>query len=240
MSRCSISGNAYERKIYSILKNTYISGNRFNCQLERDLGGSSANNDLTCVFGNRHIGVEVKKGTSPDWMQCSLFFNIQTGSWEGSVKGKIPPESRKTFNTLLNGVVLFNGKIPPFVNSKITHQEWLNVKNNCTDFKDHYLHIPENTIKNMYTNKDCYYIQISGYGLYHLGTDICNFNVPEFIIKQRLRIRTKVHGKKNKNGFCSLSVTAACQPICIKSLTKSKYSFDDKSLLPESLIWVKN
>jgi len=33
-----------------------------------------------------------------------------------------------------------------------------------------------------------------------------------FCLEERLRVRIKVHARKKKNGFCSLSVTVACQP----------------------------
>jgi hypothetical protein len=87
--------------------------------------------------------------------------------------------------------------------------------------------------------KECQYIQISDYGLYHLGNDVCNFNVPEFIIEQQLRIRTKIHSSKNKNGFCSISVIASCQPIDIKKLDKSPYSLDSIDMLPPNLLYKK-
>jgi len=119
----------------------------------------------------------------------------------------------------------------------ITHEEWLKIKKNTNKWNDYYIDIPNDTIKNMYLQKGCQYIQISnGFGLYHLGTDICNFNVPEFIIEQRLRIRTKIHTRKNKNGFCNLSVTISCQPKNINTLNKSSFSLDDVKKIPINLI----
>jgi len=51
------------------------------------------------------------------------------------------------------------------------------------------------------------------------------------------KFRTKIHTKKNKKGFCCLSVTVACQPKDIKKLTPSKYSLDNKDKLPPLLIY---
>ena len=62
-------------------------------------------------------------------------------------------------------------------------------------------------------------------------------NVPLFDLEQQLRIRTKIHTKKNKKGFCSLSVTAACQPKNIKELILSQYTLDNKDKLPGNLIY---
>jgi hypothetical protein len=90
----------------------------------------------------------------------------------------------------------------------------------------------------LYKAKGCSYVQISdGYGLYHLGNDVCNFDVPLFNIEQRLRIRTKIHTRKDKKGFCKLSITIACQPKDIKTIPQSKYSLDDKDKLPLCLTY---
>lgn len=120
----------------------------------------------------------------------------------------------------------------------ITHEKWIKIKKNTDEWNDKYIDIPSNIISKLYQAKGCSYIQISdGYGLYHLGNDICNFNVSLFDIEQQIRARTKIHSKKNKKGFCSLSVTIACQPKNIKELKKSKYSLDDKNKLPNTLIY---
>ena len=130
---------------------------------------------------------------------------------------------------------LFNGKIPPFFNKKITHSEWLEIKNQNEEFKDYYKSCPNDTIKKLYLEKGCKYIQISKKGLYHLGDDICDFGVPEFLCEQQIRVRIKIHSQKNKNGNCDLSVTCACQPKNIRKLENSKFSLDDVKKLPNKL-----
>jgi hypothetical protein len=85
----------------------------------------------------------------------------------------------------------------------------------------------------LYVYKNNQYIQISSYGLYYLSNDICNFKVPKFEIEQR--IRTKIHCSCNKNGYCEISVMAACQPINIQKINKSLYSLDDFNKLPKNL-----
>jgi hypothetical protein len=131
---------------------------------------------------------------------------------------------------------LFTVFIPPFIERKLTYSEWLKIKKSSDVWNDHYIDIPNDTIKKIYRAKECYYIQISNYGLYHLGDDIFNFKVPEFIIEQQIRIRIKVHNTSKK--YCSLSVTAACQPKKIKSIIKSPYSIDDMNTLPKELIYL--
>ena len=119
---------------------------------------------------------KLKKRTQPDWMQCSIKY--KNNNWEGSKHGKIPIKSRNIFDDILQQYIIFDGNIPPFMTQHITHDEWKNIKNNTDMWNDHYIDVPNDTIKRLYKNKDCYYIQISdGIGLYHLGNDICNFNV---------------------------------------------------------------
>jgi hypothetical protein len=175
---------------------------------------------------------------SPDWMQCSLIYNETMKKWIGSSRNKIPEKSKIIFEELISNIQLFNGNIPLFMIKDITHEEWINIKKQTNDYNDTYINCPNNIIQNLYKEKGCYYIQISNKGLYHLGNDICNFNVPEFIHDQQLRIRTKIHTKKNNKGFCKLSVTIACQPKNIKNLISSSYSLDNIKSLPANLIYI--
>jgi hypothetical protein len=244
-SQCSVEGGKYEKVIHSVIKNTTLNGKPFTTQKEEDLGGSTSKNDIICnsnaprgCFRNTVVGIEAKKANTPDWMQSKLEYSVKFKSWRGSNNSKIPKTCRKIFNNLLEGMDIYNREIPPFVVERITHEEWLNIKLSTKKWNDVRIPIPADTIKKLYRAKGCYYIQIDGYGLFHLGEDICNFGVPEFIIDQQIRIRTKVHSRKTANGFASLSVMAACQPKNIKQLVKSPYSLDDINLLPSNLKYV--
>lgn len=240
-SNCSRSGNAYELCIYNILKHVTVNGKTFNNQSVSELGGSNSRNDIVCIYNDKPVGIEIKKYNTPDWMQCSLRKDIIKDSWVGSDKCKIPSQCRNIFNDLLNNVKLFDGCIPPFVDKKMTYEEWTKIKSETNQWNDQYFDIPNNTISKMYNIKGCDYIQISEYGLYHLGNDICSFHVPEFIIDQQIRIRTKVHKCTNKtNDLCRLSITASCKPRNIKQLPKSQYSLDDIKKLPVLCIYNDN
>lgn len=233
-------GKEYEIQVYNILKLCKINNHYFNTQHLYELGGNTNKNDIECNLNkNYDIPIEIKKKSSPDWMQCSLHFN--NNKWETKPKGKITDQNRYLFNELLqnknDGNILFNNNIPIFFKKKITHYEWTNIKKNTTDFNDIYFNIPNNTIRNLYNNKGCFYIQISNKGLYHLGNDICNFGVPEFNCKQEMRIRIKIHKKKDKNGFCKLSVMAACKPKNINKIKNSPYSLDRIDRLPKNLLY---
>lgn len=235
---CSVNGNNYEKTIHNIVKHCTLYDKKFNIQSENELGKSSLLNDLECNYiNNKDIGIEAKKYNTPDWMQCVIKYNSDSNKWQASDKSKIPKQSIELFNTLINDIKLYDNEIPPFMKRKITHEEWLLIKQNTDKWNDYYIDIPNDTIKKMYNAKKCQYIQISEYGLYHLENDICKFNVPEFIVEQQLRIRTKIHTRKNTKGFCNLSVTIACQPKNIKKLVKSLYSLDSIDKLPQNIIY---
>jgi hypothetical protein len=232
-SNCSVSGITYEKIIHDICQKCYINHKPFNTQNVEELGCCSIKNDIECNFIEENdIGIEIKKNNTPDWMQCSIKYNNKTKKWEATNKCKIPIKCSELFNKLINNINLYDGEIPLF------HEEWINIKKETNKWDDKYITIPSDSISRLYQENGCNYIQISdGYGLYHLGKDICNFGVPLFNIEQQIRIRTKIHTRKNKNGFCILSVTVACQPKDIKKLISSKYSLDNKVKLPPQLIY---
>jgi hypothetical protein len=230
----ALEGKKYELQIHNVLKHTSILGKPFHIQRETDLGGCSSKNDITCQYNDNKIGIEAKKCGTPDWMQCTIKYHLVQKKWYLD-KGKIPDMCKNIFNTLLSDITIFHNHKPPFIEKQMTHEEWLEVKSKSSVFNDMYIDIPNDTISKLYKAKGCHYIQISDYGLYHLGEDICDFGVPEFIVDQQIRIRVKVHSRKNTKGFCDLSVTASCQPKQIKQLTRSKYSLDHVNTLPVGL-----
>jgi hypothetical protein len=237
---CSVSGKNYELQIYNLVKKCKLNTKDFNTQSEEELGGCSSKNDIECnMEEEKDVKIEIKKSKTPDWMQCSLKYDTETQKWIGSSKCKIPENSRKIFEEIISETTLFNGKIPDFMLRDIKHSEWVKIKEDTKDFNDTYINCPNDTIKKLYGEKGCSYIQISEHGLYHLGNDKCDFKVPEFICEQQLRVRIKVHAKSNTKGFCKLSVTVACQPKNIKDLPKSDYSLDTISKLPSKLSYTE-
>ena len=235
-SKCSVSGSEYERQVHSVVNNSFIDGERFNTQDVSELAGSSSKNDLECIYRGVNFGVEVKRYNTPDWMQFSIKYDSNAGRWKTSSRGKNPKECRDIMDALINELHLYGGELPPFIGCQITHDEWIGIKRETDKWDDKYIDIPSSTIADLYRAKGCSYIQISDdYGLYHLGDDICSFDVPYFEVEQQLRIRTKIHKRKNSSGHCSLSITVACQPKDIKKIAKSQYSLDDKNKLPPKL-----
>jgi hypothetical protein len=221
------NGIAYEQKIHEIIRKTVYNGKQFNTQTMEELGKSSHKTDLLC---ENDIGIEVKSNiNSPDWVQSSIYYS--ENQWKVTKRTKLLPNSVNILNESLYDKQIFE-TIPNL--SNMTYEEWKKIKKN---WKDVFIPINNNTIQTLYREKNCDYIQIQHYGLYHLGEDPCNFNVPYFeTSEQRLRVRIKVHSS-NKNNKCVLSVTAACQPVKPKTIPKSNYSLDNIEKLPSNLIF---
>ena len=54
-----------------------------------------------------------------------------------------------------------------------------------------------------------------------------------------MRIRTKIHTRKNRKGFCDISVTISFLPKSINELMDSNYSLDDKNKIPLNLKYLE-
>lgn len=208
-SNCSKSGKQYENEVYEIIKNSPF--------VTEQCGGSSHAPDIKCIDGK---SIEIKKVFAPDWGQTVLHW--KDNQWFSK---------SELFRKYLNKLSM---KPPQFLENKITYEQWLKIK---VDYKDEYIDVDDDTINEYYKEKGSYYIQLSnGYGLYYMDDDVFNFGVPKFDIKQRMRVRIKVHGRSDNNGYAQLSVTAAFQPINVKQMAKSPYSLDDKERLPPNLL----
>jgi hypothetical protein len=238
---CSKEGKKYEIEIYKIVSKCIFiqSGKIFNTQKIDELGGCNSKNDIECNWNiDKDIPIEIKKKNTPDWMQCTLKYDSVFNKWVGSLKNKIPEKSKQIFEELISDKKLFHGNIPEFMIRNITHEEWLNIKKNTNDFNDVYFDCPNDTIQKLYSYKDCKYIQISDKGLYHLGEDICNFNVPYFKCEQELRVRTKIHSRVNSKGFCDISIVISCKPKNINHIENSSYTLDNIDKLPLCLSYI--
>jgi hypothetical protein len=125
---CSVNGKKYELQVYNVVKKCKLNNSDFNIQNENELGGCNSKNDIECIMNNIIIPIEIKKINTPDWMQCSIKYNCESKKWIGSIKNKIPENSKKIFEELIENLILFNGKIPPFMLQDITYEEWLTIK----------------------------------------------------------------------------------------------------------------
>lgn len=236
-SMCSVKGSQYEQKVWKVCREIGFCKRSVDC-----LAGSSGKADIICHFKGKPIQIEIKKSGAPDWGQASLKPMFQK---TGLRQTPDPPEQnvfqwvpknkhRNTISEILKEQMLFAGRIPPFFERKLTHKEWLQIKQSKEGqvFRDHYFNCPPDTIAQIYQGKGCSYIQISDRGLYHTGVDVCGFGVPKFECPQRIRVRIKIHGRCNASGFMSASVTAAAQPTDLADLGRSPFSLDSLGEAP--------
>ena len=233
---CSQKGNEYEGVIHSILEKCFLNNKPFHTQSSNELGGSSSDKDICCNFVSKNdIGIEVKKSNSPDWMQCRIIFSTEENKWIASSKSKNNDKCLNIFNNILKDICIYDGDIPPFETQRLSLKRWNEIKGTTDKWNDTYHVVPCDTIRKLYWWKGCQYIQVSSYGLYHLGEDVCGFGVPLFETEQMMRIRTKVHKRKDHNNFCVLSIMASCKPKNVKNIKKSPYSLDNIKYLPLNL-----
>jgi hypothetical protein len=243
------NGKKYELIVHNICKQCYIDGIKFNIQDENELGASTTKNDIKFNYKDSICsnGIEVKNTLRSEFIQLDI--HQENGLWVGPKKTK-RSHPDIVVNNYINEVndieSLFYGKPPVFpFNTRKEFDIWekkfitikkLNNPNKKKINKEYTWNINNNNfIKNNYREKENKYIQIKNYGLYHLGNDICNFNVPEFIPSEtRLRLRCKRRGGIG----CvpsSLTISAWCN-----GLTHSPYSLDNINKLPPNLIYKSN
>lgn len=228
-AKCSAQGGEYERLVAGMCR-SYASPHQdipLNTQTDQELGGCTAKQDVTLNFnGINDVGVEVKR-VSPDWMQMKVLPDGDT--WIPSPKAKIPKGAQDIFMSYIEDIAF---PVPPFLKQPISYAEWMEIK---TTYKDRYHRVPDTCIANAYQAKGSHYIQLRGYGLYHTGTDVCNFEVPLFSCEQYIRVRCKRHGKKDALGNAMPSSVMMSFSPKIKTLPKSPYSLDNAKSLPRCL-----
>jgi hypothetical protein len=95
------------------------------------------------------------------------------------------------------------------------------------NFKDFFVDIPKDSVAKYYNSKKTYYIQIGGYGLYHMGSDPANLGTQEFDLQLKLRVRLKRGGSLPINNY---RFTTAIQAVK-GSLSKTTDDLDDMNYL---------
>lgn len=111
-----------------------------------------------------------------------------------------------------------------------TKDVWLPLGDESDDNNEHGNHFAADA----YRHKGCAYVQISGWGVYHTGEDVCGFGVPLLAFPTKLRFRIKSHGRNNRKTHYGLSTMVAARATR-KPLTRSPYSLDDAARFPSQL-----
>jgi len=196
-------------------------------------------NGVNVMRLKKDIYVQIITKKRPDLMQLCIepIYDSKTTEWRARIQSRntkrktlLNPETVKIIEKEISAKQLFGGKIPPFFESKLTKEEWMEEKEEHPEFKDTRIECPPTTVKDLYASKGCHYIQLEGKGLYHLGMDPLAIGVPELRCPQRFRVRIKNHG--TKGGFMNLSVTAAIQFSNPRQIRPSYFSLDGRGKFP--------
>jgi hypothetical protein len=175
-------GDSYEEKIFDILnaKNLIVVGS--------SRGGAGNKADIEFLHnGLPNNNLEVKLNLKADFGQKMLEWENGIWSWSNNDSITDIYTSAGVLDVIKAKNFIPNRYSVPKHNITLAQK-----KQDFKAFKD-YLQTSVDTLYDFYANKQCYYIQIGGYGFYHLKNDILGLGTPQFTctIKLRLRCKTK-------------------------------------------------
>lgn len=188
--------------------------------------------DAMLTYQGKDHKVEVKLDLNVDFGQGSLDYDVKKEKWLLGGAKTAAAEQMREFLTAIGVVDIVNKewgpKGPPrkfTVPSDQYKKE--DVDHDYKNFKDVFVNIPRTAVANYYNAKKTYYIQIGGFGLYHMGKDIAKLGTEEFKLQLKLRIRIKRGGSIPIYNY---RFTTAIQAVK-GSLKKTGPDLDDNSYL---------
>lgn len=184
-------GDSYEEKIFEILQKK----NLLSPKAKR--GGSSNKPDLIFLHQSRSSSLEVKLDLKADYGQKMLKW--EDGIWSWRVDDSVTQlyTHLKILDYINHKTIIPNRYTIP--KEEITQAQKTEDQKQFEDKRE----IDINALYQYYSNRNCYYIQIGGYGFYHLEQDILNLGTPQFNCEMVLRLRAKtIHSQPLYNyGF---------------------------------------
>ncbi|MFN5862418.1 MAG: hypothetical protein ACK451_10625 [Pseudanabaena sp.] len=174
-------GDNYEQNIFDLLssKGLIATGST--------RGGAGNATDIKFLYNSQEYNLEVKLDLEADYGQKML-------RWDNGIWGWCVDDAVTAFYTSVGVLDIVNAKnlIPnrySILRDEITVQQ---KKQDQKAFEDK-LEIDINSLYDFYSDKNCYYIQIGGYGFYHLKRDILHLGTPQLNCKMNLRLRAKTN-----------------------------------------------
>jgi len=172
-------GDNYEQNIFDLLNERgliYPNSTR---------GGAGNSADIKFLSNLQKNNLEVKLDLEADYGQKMLKWNNGVWSW-------CVADSVTEYYTSIGTLDVLNGKnlIPNryFIpRDEITTQQ----KNQDQKAFEDKIEVNIDTLYDFYGDKNCYYIQIGGYGFYHLKQDILSLGTPQLACGMKLRLRAK-------------------------------------------------
>ena len=206
-------GDNYEQKIFErlIAKGLIVLGST--------RGGASNSTDIKFLHNLQETNLEVKLDLEADYGQKMLRWN--NGIWSWCVD-----DSVTSFYTSIEVLDIVNRKqfIPNryyIPRDEITIQQ----KNQDQKAFEDKVEIDTNSLYDFYGSKNCFYIQIGGYGFYHLKQDILSLGTSQLDCMMKLRLRAKtIHTIPiyNYGFYAVLKVDKKMKP------RKSHYDIEEK------------
>ena len=175
---CLQNGLSYERKVAESLLQYQYQG--IPLAVRATTAGGSSESDIRFTLQGTEFGIEVK----------------DKKAFEGGQKRMIPGDhgliipEECLHKECIGSYIPFQGRIPSFLKGDKRPEQWSAEKHL---FADEFLPVDSKKVAEYYRRKGESYIQVEGKGLFHLGSDILGFGVPEFICETQLRIRSKCH-----------------------------------------------
>ena len=187
-------GFLYEQTINKNLKKYKLQDSTF-----EGAGSDSNAPDAELKLGTQKYKVEVKLDLNVDFGQGSLDYDLKAKKWKLGGANTVSAIQMREF---LEGV-----GVPALVQKKwgahgaprkytvpFSQYKQKDVDYDYAKFTDQFVDIPKDSVAKYYNSKKTYYIQIGGFGLYHMGKDVAKIGTPEFNLQLRLRIRLKRGG----------------------------------------------
>jgi len=187
----SNKGKDYEEKIFRICK---VKGCVFPGTSNAGGGGGI---DVILSHNEEPMNLEIKSDGA-DWGQEGLKFINNKWIWNNS------NNSTEYFNAINALSFIDNDFVPKNMcpegtklnnwNSKKKELIGLReLKFDQSKFEKSHIHISLEPLVEFYNSKNCFYIQLKNFGLYHLGFDKYNLKTPNFDGTIYLRFRVKMH-----------------------------------------------
>jgi hypothetical protein len=172
-------GDNYEQNIFDLLTSKGL------IAIGSARGGAGNATDIKFLHNFQEYNLEVKLDLEADYGQKML-------KWDNGIWSWCVDDAVTSFYTSVGVLDIVNAKnlIPnrySIARDEITAQQ----KNQDQKAFEDKVEIEINSLYDFYGGKDCYYIQIGGYGFYHLKQDILSLDTPQFDCRMKLRLRAK-------------------------------------------------
>ncbi len=172
-------GDSYEQNIFDLLNERGL------IYLNSTRGGAGNSADIKFLSNLQKNNLEVKLDLEADYGQKMLKWN--NGIWSWCVEDAVT-----AYYTSIGTLDVLNSKnLIPNRYSIPKHEITSQQKNQDQKAFEDKIEIDINTLYDFYGNKKCYYIQIGGYGFYHLKQDILSLRTPQLTCGMSLRLRAK-------------------------------------------------